>query len=178
MDRLSLAATMLGLAIATAPAANAADLKVLAGGSMTVSLRELGPRFERASGHKLDMTFAATPDLIKMATSAPFDLGVVPIDVMNDAGAKAKFAAPITDIARVGYGVAFRAGAAKPDVSTPDALKQTLLNAKSITFIPGSAAGAYVIKVFERLGIADAMQAKTITQTATGKIPEAVANGE
>jgi len=180
MDRLSLTATLLGLAVVLAPAAgaSAADLKVLAGGSMTVSLRELGPRFERASGHKLDMTFAATPDLIKMATTAPFDLGVVPIDVMKDAGAKAKFAAPITDIARVGYGVAFRAGAAKPDVSTPDALKQTLLNAKSITFIPGSAAGAYVIKVFERLGIADAMQAKTIAQTATGKIPEAVASGE
>jgi len=178
MDRLSLTATMLGLAIALAPAANAAELKVLAGGSMTASLRDLGPRFERASGHKLDMTFAATPDLIKMATSAPFDLGVVPIDVMKDAAAKARFAAPTMDIARVGYGVAFRAGAARPDVSTPDALKATLVNARSITFIPGSAAGAYVIKVFERLGVADAMKAKTIAQTVTGKIPEAVANGE
>jgi len=180
MDRFSLAATLLALATAVAPAASAsaAELKVLAGGSMTVSLRELGPRFERASGHKLDMTFAATPDLIKMATSAPFDLGVVPIDVMKDAGAKAKFADPTINIARVGYGVAFRAGAAKPDVSTPDALKATLIKAKSITFIPGSAAGAYVIKVFERLGIADAMKAKTIAQTATAKIPEAVANGE
>jgi len=180
MDRFSLAATLLALATAVAPAASAraAELKVLAGGSMTVSLRELGPRFERASGHKLDMTFAATPDLIKMATSAPFDLGVVPIDVMKDAGAKAKFADPTINIARVGYGVAFRAGAPKPDVSTPDALKATLIKAKSITFIPGSAAGAYVIKVFERLGIADAMKAKTIAQTATAKIPEAVANGE
>src|SRR5262245_49598026 len=177
MDRLSLTATMLGAAIFIAPAASAADLKVLAGGSMTASLRELGPRFERASGHKLDMSFAATPDLIKMATSAPFDLGVVPIDVMKDAGAKAKFAAPIMDIARVGYGVAFRTGTAKPDVSTPEALKATLLNAKSITFIPASAAGAYVIRVFERLAVADAMKAKTIAQTVTAKIPEAVANG-
>jgi molybdate transport system substrate-binding protein len=169
---------MLGLAMAIAPAAgvNAADLKVLAGGSMTASLRELGPRFERATGHKLDMTFAATPDLIKMATSAPFDLGVVPIDVMKDAGAKAKFAAT-TDIARVGYGVAVQAGAPKPDVGTPDALKQTLIKAQSITFIPASAAGAYVIKVFERLGIADAMKAKTVAQTVPAKIPETVANG-
>jgi molybdate transport system substrate-binding protein len=179
MDKISLATTMLGLAMAIAPAAgvNAADLKVLAGGSMTPSLRELGPRFERATGHKLDMTFAATPDLIKMATSAPFDLGVVPIDVMKDAAAKAKFAAT-TDIARVGYGVAVRASAPKPDVGTPDALKQTLIKAQSITFIPASAAGAYVIKVFERLGIADAMKAKTLAQTVPAKIPEAVANGE
>jgi molybdate transport system substrate-binding protein len=109
MDNISLAATMLGLAMAIAPAAgaNAADLKVLAGGSMTVSLKELGPRFERATGHKLDMTFA-----------------------------------------------------------------------QSITFIPASAAGAYVIKVFERLGIADAMKPKTKAQTVPAKIPEAVANGE
>jgi molybdate transport system substrate-binding protein len=171
---------MLGLAMALAPAAGAeaSELKVLAGGSMTVSLKEFAPRFEKVTGHKLDMTFAATPDLIKLATSAPFDLGVVPTEVMKDAGAKAKFAAASIDIARVGYGVAVRAGVSKPDVSTPDALKQTLLKAQSITFLPASAAGAYVIKVFERLGIADAMKAKTKAQTATAKIVEAVANGE
>jgi molybdate transport system substrate-binding protein len=85
MDRFSLAATMLGLAMAIAPAAGAqaAELKVLGGGSMTASLKELAPRFEKATGHKLDMTFAATPELIKMATSAPFDLGIVPVDVMR-----------------------------------------------------------------------------------------------
>ena len=77
---------------------------------------------------------------------------------MKDAAARAHFApAPTIDIARVGYGVAFRAGAPKPDVSTPDALKQTLLKAQSITFIPASAAGAYVSKVFDRLGIGEAM---------------------
>ena len=72
--------------MAPVAAVKAAELKVLAGGSMTASLKELGPRFEKATGHKLDITFAATPELIKMATSGPFDLGVVPIDVMkNDA---------------------------------------------------------------------------------------------
>jgi molybdate transport system substrate-binding protein len=170
---------MLGFAMAIAPAAGAqaVELKVLGGGSMTASLKELAPRFEKATGHKLDMTFAATPELIKMATSAPFDLGIVPVDVMKDAAAKAKFAAT-TDIARMGYGVAVRAGAPKPDVSTPDALKQTLLNAQSVTFLPESAAGAYVIKVFERLGIADAMKAKTKAQTAAAGIAPAVAKGE
>jgi molybdate transport system substrate-binding protein len=181
MHALSFTAAAFGLAIAMAPlaGAKASELKVLAGGSMTASLKELGPRFERTSGHKLDMTFAATPDLIKMATSAPFDLGVVPIDVLKEAAARARFAAsePAT-IARVGYGVAVRAGAPKPDVSTPDALKATLLKAQSITFLPASAAGAYVTKVFERLGIADAMKAKTRAQTVPAKIPEAVANGE
>ncbi|HEY3642376.1 MAG TPA: extracellular solute-binding protein, partial [Xanthobacteraceae bacterium] len=63
-------------------------------------------------------------------------------------------------------------------VSTPDALKATLLKAQSIATIPESAAGAYVLQVFGRLGIADAMKAKTKPQTATGAIPQAVAKGD
>ena len=182
MIRSSITASLLGLAMLLSPAvgAQAAELKVMAGGSMTASLTELGPQFERATGHKVAVHFAATPDLIKEATSGtPFDLGVVPVDVMKDAAARTHFAAgPTIDIARVGYGVAFRAGAPKPDVSTPDALKQTLLKAQSITFIPGSAAGAYVLKVFDRLGIGDAMKAKTKAQTVTGAIAQAVAKGD
>jgi molybdate transport system substrate-binding protein len=171
---------LLGLALVL-PAvakAGAADLKVMAGGSMTTVLNELGPQFERASGHKLTIHFDSTPNLIKLATSEPFDLGVVPIDLFKDAAAKARFADPMTNIARVGYGVAVRAGAPKPDVSTPDALKKTLLDAQSIAFIPSSAAGAYVSSVFERLGISEAMKAKTKVQTATTQIPLAVAKGE
>jgi molybdate transport system substrate-binding protein len=79
---------------------------------MTVSLKELAPRFEKATGHKLDMTFVATPDLIKLATSAPFDLGVVPTEVMKDAGAKAKFAAAPIEIVRAG--TVWRCAPARP----------------------------------------------------------------
>jgi molybdate transport system substrate-binding protein len=182
MNRSSIAALILGVALilSPVPGTQAAELKVLAGGSMTVSLNELKPRFEMATGHKLTITFDSTPNLIKAATSgAPFDLGVVPVDVMKDAAARARFAAgPTIDIARVGYGVAFRAGAPRPDVSTPEALKATLLKAQSIATIPESAAGAYVLQVFGRLGIADAMKAKIKPQTATGQIPQAVAKGD
>jgi molybdate transport system substrate-binding protein len=171
---------LLGLALVlpTVAKAGAAELRVLAGGSMTTVLNELGPQFERASGHKLTIHFDSTPNLIKLATSEPFDLGVVPIDLFKDASAKSRFAEPMTNIARVGYGVAVRAGAPKPDVSTPDALKKTLLSAQSIAFIPSSAAGAYVSSVFERLGITETMKAKTRVQTATTQIPQAVASGE
>ena len=182
MDKHLMTATLLGLAMAVSPiaGARAAELKVIAGGGMTAPLKELGPQFERATGHKVDIQFAATPELIKMATSGnPLDLAVVPVDVMKDAGARAKFAPePTTDIARVGFGVVVKAGAPKPDVSTPDALKQTLLKAQSITFLPESAAGAYVMKVFDRLGIGDAMKAKTKAQKIPGEIPKAVANGD
>jgi molybdate transport system substrate-binding protein len=182
MGKTLLTASVLSLSVLLSPTMGlqAADLKVIAGGTMTASLQDLGPRFEKATGHKVAMAFDSTPNLIKMATSgASFDLGVVPVDVMKDAAARARFASGATiDIARVGYGVAFRAGASKPDVSTPEALKQALLKAQSVAFIPESAAGAYVSSVFQRLGIGDAMKTKTRPQTTTGAIPQAVAKGD
>ncbi len=119
MDTPSIASITLGLAMALSPtvSARAAELRVLAGGATSAIMGELVRQFERATGHKLTVQFAGTPELIKLATSGPFDLGFVPVDVMKDAVARAKFG-PTTDIARVGFGVAIRAGAPKPDISS------------------------------------------------------------
>jgi molybdate transport system substrate-binding protein len=182
MTRLSLtlASLLLGLATLPAAGATAAELKVIAGGSITNLLKELGPPFERASGHTLSIHFDSTPNIVaRVNTGTPFDLAVVPVDVFNNADAKAHFAnGPTIDIARVGYGVAVRTGALKPDISTPDALKKTLLGAASIAFVPASAAGAYVTKVFERLGIGEEMKAKIKAQAGPPQIAPAVAKGE
>ena len=180
MDKHFITAALLCLAVAMPPiaAATGAELRVLAGGSMTASLKEIGPNFEAASGHKLDITFAATPELIKMTTSAPFDLGVVPVDVMKNDDARAKFSGTPANIARVGYGVAVKAGTAKPDVGTPEALAATLLKAQSIAVFPASAAGSFVQKAFERLGVAEQIKDKLKVQSAPGAIPQAVAKGE
>jgi molybdate transport system substrate-binding protein len=158
----------------------AAELKVIAGGSMTALLNQLSPAFESASGHKLSIHFDSTPNIVaRINSGTPFDVVVVPVDVFKDATAKTHFVAGQTiDIARVGYGVAIRAGATKPDISTPDALKKTLLAASSITSVPASAAGAYVTKVFERLGIAEEMKAKTKAQAGPPQIAPAIAKGE
>ena len=158
----------------------AAELKILAGGSTTGWMNELAAQFERASGHKLVIHFDSTPNLIKQATSgAPFDLAVVPVDVFKDAAARARFAAgPTIDIARVGYGVIVRTGAPKPDIGTSEALKKTLLDAPSIAFVPESAAGAHVLKTFDRLGIGEAMKAKTKPQAMPAQIAPSVAKGE
>jgi molybdate transport system substrate-binding protein len=178
---LTLAALILGLALLPVAAAKAVELGVIAGGSLTSLLNDdLGPQFEKASGHKLSIHFDSMPNIVaRINSGTPFDLAIVPIDVFKDAAAKAHFVpGPTIDIARVGYGVAVRAGAAKPDVSTPDTLKKTLLDASSIALVPSSAAGAYVIKVFERLGIADEMKAKTRAQAGPPQIAPAVAKGE
>jgi molybdate transport system substrate-binding protein len=160
--------------------ASAAELQMIAGGSMTGPLNRLVPPFEQATGHKLVIHFDSTPNLIKQATSgAPLDLAVVPVDVFKDAGAKARFVAgPTIDIARVGYGVIVRAGSAKPDISTPDALKKALLDAPSISTVPASAAGGYVLKVFDRLGIAEQTKAKTKPQKLPDEIAPSVAKGD
>ena len=166
--------------IMTSASLQAAELKVIAGGSMTASMNALAAPFEKASGHRLSIHFDSTPNIIARVNSGtPFDVAVVPADVFKNATAKARFVpGPTIDIARVGYGVIVRAGAPKPDISTPDAFKKALLAAPSIAFLPASAAGAYVTKVFERLGIAEEMKAKTKVQAAPGEIAPAVAKGE
>src|ERR1700749_2175575 len=134
MSLIVAAASLLGLTPGASlmSGAHAAELKVLAGGSLRSVLTTLAPKFEQASGHKLAIHFDTTPNLIKAATTGePFDLGVVPIDVFKDDSAKAHFTPPI-EFARVGYGVAVRAGAPKPDITTLEAFKKTLLDAKSI----------------------------------------------
>jgi molybdate transport system substrate-binding protein len=174
-------ASALALAmVVPAARASAAELQLLAGGGMTGPLLELAKQFETASGHKLVIRFGTTPELIKLATAGgPFDVGVVPREVLKDDAARARFAAgPTVDVARVGLGVAVRAGAPKPDIGTADALKQALLAARSVATIPASAAGAQVLRAFDRLGIAEAMKAKTKAEPGPAQVVEAVAKGE
>ena len=180
MRRSLTLASLIALVLVMSPNTHAAELKMIAGGSMTGPLKQIAPQFEAATGHKLSIHFDSTPNLIKQATSGePLDLAVVPADLFKDAAARARFVAgPTTDIARVGYGVIVRAGAAKPDIGTPDALKKALFDAPSIAFVPTSAAGAYVSKVFDRLGITEEMKAKTKAVQLPDQIAPAVAKGD
>ena len=168
------------LALGSVSVVQAAELQIIAGGGIAGALNEIAVLFERASGHKLVIRYGTAPELIKMATSGvAFDVGVVPQDVWKDAAARAQIApGPTPDVARVGLGVAVRAGAPKPDISTAAALKQTLLKAQSIASIPASATGAQLAGIYERLGISDEMKAKTKAQPTPKQVAEAVANGD
>jgi molybdate transport system substrate-binding protein len=157
-----------------------AELQVLAGGGIATPLEEIAAQFEGSSGCKVSIRFGTTPELIKMATAGePFDLGVVPTDVMNDAAARAQFSSDdMPTVARAGLAIAVRAGAPKPDLSTPQALKQTLLTARSIASIPASSTGKQLQTVYDILGVAEEMRAKTRPQPAPSQIIEAVARGD
>ena len=158
----------------------AAELRLLAGGAMAGVWADIKPQFEQASGHKLEIFLGTTPNLIKEVTSGkPFDVGVVPVEVMQDALAKAKFVSgPTIDIASVGLGVAVRAGAPKPEIGTADALKATLLKAQSIASIPESATGYSIARAFGRLGITEPMKAKMKAQPNPAQVVAVVAKGE
>jgi molybdate transport system substrate-binding protein len=169
-----------GLTLSGVHMTTANELKVIVGGSLTALFSELGPQFEKASGHKLSIHFDSTPNIISRINAATaFDAVLVPADVFKDATARSHVVdGSIHDAARVGFGVIVRAGAPKPDISTPEAFKAALLKASSAASTPASAGGAYITKVYERLGIADAMKAKTQAFPAPSAIAPAVAKGD
>jgi molybdate transport system substrate-binding protein len=167
----------LALALAMAVPAHAAGLQVIAGGGIAVPLNEIAAQFERTSGHKITIRYGTAPELIEMAKTA-FDIAVTPSEVFRDGGAAARLVpGPTTDIARAGLGVAVRAGAPKPDIDTADALKRALLSARTVGTIPASAAGAQVMKLFERLGVADQVKGKLQAAANPPKLLESLASG-
>jgi molybdate transport system substrate-binding protein len=176
------AALLAGLVLAAVPTphAEAAELQVLAGAGIRAPLNEIAAQFEKATGHKVVIRYGTAPQLMKMATAGgPFDLGVVPADVYKDEATLAKFApGAMPEVARIGIGVAVRAGARKPDISTAEAFKRTLLEARSIASIPATATGAYLATVYERLGIAEEVKARMKAQLEPLQIPVAIDKGE
>jgi molybdate transport system substrate-binding protein len=159
---------------------HAAELKVLAGPGIAAPFEQIKAEFERSGGHKVDVRYGTTPQLIAMVTSGePFDLVIVPREVFANEASRTRFAGgEPPEIARVGLGVAVKAGAPKPDISTPDALKRTLVEAKSVSTLLASAAGAQIAKMFDKLGIADTMKPKLVIAGSPAGIAEAVAKGE
>ena len=92
--------------------------------------------------------------------------------------ADAKFQSTADDPVGLVLGMAVRAGASKPDLSSANSFKQALLDAKSVAILPDSVNGKHFLTVFERLGIGEQMKAKTKSQNAPPQVPQAVAKGD
>jgi molybdate transport system substrate-binding protein len=163
-------------------AAEAAEIKVLSAGGMRPVMEDLGPKFERASGHKLAITFGFAGAVVKRVQDGESaDVVIIPRQGIDSFLKDGKaVAGNVTVIASAGIGVAIRKGAPKPDISSPEALKRTLLAAKSITYgnPAQSASGRHFAKVLDRLGIANEMKSKTNFTSEPGAIGVMVANGE
>ncbi len=159
--------------------AGAAEIKLLASTGVSTVMKQLIPVFERSSGHKVNVTYDTSNILlghIKGGETA--DLIILTAPVIDELTAQGKVApGSRTDFARTGVGVAVRTGAPKPDISSVDAFRRALLNAKSITYTTTGASGIYFAGVIEKLGIAAEVKAKAKTPTG-GHVADLVANGE
>jgi molybdate transport system substrate-binding protein len=141
---------------------------------------ELGPQFERATGHKLVMQYGLSRTFKpQIEAGEAIDLIILSLETIDDLAKQGKIAAGTrADIARTGVGVAVRTGASKPDINSIDAFKRSLLNAKSISWAPRTETGEYLATVFERLGIVEEVRAKSKPQQAVDRVAKAVAEGE
>ncbi len=173
MKRLFLAALTLAGA-----ASSAADITVLSTTGLSSTLDQLKETFETRSGDRLLVTYGTTGQLKKQIDDgAPFDLCLLTAPMLDELIKTGKVAAPRRDIARSGVGVSIKKGAPKPDISTADAFKQTILAAKSLAYTSTGASGTYFLALADRLGIGEAVRAKSHIVPG-GPAGELVAKGE
>jgi molybdate transport system substrate-binding protein len=165
-----------------ATAGVAAEIKVLTSVALTSALNQVAPNFEQATGHKLNIGYSLIADIRKrMLEGEAADVIILSRPVMDELDKQEKFASgSMTNVAGTPVALAIRAGSPKPDISTVEALKRTLLDAKSIVYADpakGGASGVYFARVLDRLGISDQLKSKTILVPGP-QAAEVVAKGE
>jgi molybdate transport system substrate-binding protein len=182
MKQLRMTAAAVGFAVllAAGSAVSAADIKVISSNALKTTLEQLGPAFEKATGHKVVFTFgAAVPLTAQIKKGATFDLAVLTTAGVDDLIKEGKLVgATRTALAKSGAGVAVRKGAAKPDISSVDAFKRALLDAKSVAYVEQGGTGIYLKALLVRLGIADALKDRIKSLPPENPAAHAVANGE
>ena len=174
------AAAMAGClsALLAGTAANAAEITVVAGGGpLPDVMGTLVPMFEKASGHKVKISHKGAPAITADVKQGAVDLVIINTEVVNDlakGGDVVGNGATLLMISKVGMAV--KAGAPKPDISTPDKLKAALLAAKTVGYSQG-ASGQHFLTVVQKLGITDAVKAKAVI-TQGRPVGAAIASGE
>jgi len=159
--------------------ARADDITVLASNAVKAAVVELVPQFEKETGHRLAFTWSASNLLVKQIEGGQaFDVVIVsPAQIKNLIKQGKVVEGSTVDLARIGFGLAVKQGAPKPDISTVAAFKQTLLNAKAVAYTTAGLAGAQFISIAEKLGVAEHVKTKSKTIPA-GPSAELVAKGE
>src|SRR6267378_6021356 len=170
-------ALIFALALWSNGPAHAAQITILVNQGALSGVRDLAAGFEKASGHKVVIDFVGLPEQAeKINTDAPGDVVVNFMPAFEDLVKRNKVVGSVVEFARAGNGVAVKAGAPKPDISTAEGFKQAMLNAKSIGHSNGGT-GPYNTRLFQKLGIYD--QIKDKIKIIQGKpVAVAVADGE
>ncbi len=157
----------------------ASEIKLLASVAMKDAYLELIPQFEKATGHKVSVAWSSTPDVQKrIAAGEAADLIILGDSGTEELIKQGKLVASSrVNFAKSGIGVAVRAGSPRPDISSADAVKRSVLAAKSVAYSAG-ASGIYLVSMFQKLGISDQVKSKTATVKPGEPVGEVVARGE
>lgn len=175
-------AAILGAFVTVTVPADAAEIRVYSGGAPQAALKLFGAEFEQATGNKLAYTFGVVGAIRqKLASGEKADVILLPapmIDAMDKAAALRPGSRLV--LARVGIGVVVRQGAALPDISNPEAVRKTLMAARSIAYPDPTVtpSGTHLALVLAQLGIAEAVQSKTTLRNAIDGGVAAIANGD
>jgi ABC-type molybdate transport system substrate-binding protein len=173
-------AIIAALAILSAGAASAPELKVLSGGAMRAAVKELAGTFEASSGHKLVIEYGTVAKVAeKVVGDDPIDVAILTQPFLDQLVSTGKMIGATTaQLARVPIGVAVSQGTPKPDISSVEAFKRALLGAKLITYGDpgmGDAAGVHVARIVEALGLSGEAEDPSdfaATRAERGAIPE------
>jgi molybdate transport system substrate-binding protein len=179
MKKLRSICAAAGLVVIAASSASGAELRIFGSRATRMIVEDVGPQFERATGHHL-VVVSDVAAVMKRRIEAgeAFDLAVLVNFQADEMIQKGKLASDTrADIMKAGIGVAVRRGASIPDIGTVEAFKQTLLAAKSITYLKEGASTIYLDGLFARMGLADSLRSKTI-KPETESVSEAVAAGD
>ena len=159
--------------------AAAAEIQVIASSAFREVYFELVPQFEQMHKQKVVASFSSSPDIMKRAKAGEsadlFILASGSVDELIKVGKVVPGSR--VDLAKSGVGIAVRAGAPKPDISSSDAVKRALLAAKSIGY-SGGASGAYITELFQRMGMADELKPKLRQAPPGVPVGELIARGE
>jgi molybdate transport system substrate-binding protein len=165
-----------------AQSAAAAEIKVLTTGAFKQVIVALVPEFEKATGHKIVLDNGTVGELQKRVDGGEtFDVLVLSPKGIEDYIKAGKIVAGSNaNLAKVGVGVMIKAGAPKPDISSVEAFKQALRNAKSVAYIDpasGGSSGIYVAGLLDKLGVADEVKSKAKLKKG-GHVSDLIVSGE
>ncbi len=159
----------------------ATEITVQCTNGLKEALIDLAPGFERAHGAKIDVSFGSTKVIVEEVNAgARVDLLILTAEAIDDLIQRGKvMTGSRVDIARSGIGVAVRAGAPRPDIATPEALKRALLAARTVSYSRVGASGIYTANVLiPRLGIADEMKSRSVVSEPGTPVGVLIANGK
>src|SRR3954468_3086351 len=162
----------------------AAEIKALITTAMDAAVVVLIPQFEKASGHKVSFSYDPSGGLARRLRGGEFaDMILVASPELDKLITEGKVVGPRVDISRTGIGIAVKKDAPKPDVSTPEALKRTLLAAKSVGHTAPAGGGItalHLLRTFEKLGVAKEVAAKTKLAAGgpNGRVSTLIVNGD